>query len=639
MDGQGKPSAGAAPARAVESITNTLYVWLRGISIRTRLWLVLLLVVAVLTFALVVMLRSIVASYEASVGFINTQLVRSVSEELKGNLSSLMNTTKYPIIWVDQLPTSTYTYLSYPDKYPRTIMENDLQNQSKRLLEENQHIRLIAVFDTNGKGSYVKNTKKYIFQATPNQQKLDEKNRVAEPWFVQTLRGRGSAQIWNASQISLEDAFLQDAENLLFVSRAIINIERFDPVGIVLAAADVSDVQSLFASGQVYDEQNIAMLDSDGPVLWGEISDDAVSVFHKKLEQENPPASAGTFQAIVKGQRVIFDYAQTLDGQTCVLTTPYALLLAAVIKEKLTLIIGLGLGFLLVSIVLDSIVRSVRKPVHSLVETCNQIVAEGDFSITIDDPHRDELSELTKAFNNLTQRIFYLIHEVYEKQMELSQTQLQLLRSQVNPHFLYNTLETIRTKAFLCGHEEVADITLLLASLLRYGISAPSELVTVETEVQKLMDYIGLQQMLYENRFTLTTNIEPEVMSCRMLKFIFQPLVENALTHGVNPMDEASAVDVLGYLEGDTIVLNVSDNGKGITPRRLQELRDYLDNKNDKINSIGLKNVHRRIRLFYGEAYGLTISSRTGSGTLITVRMPRFLMAGSAKPAGENSRV
>ncbi|NCB36261.1 MAG: sensor histidine kinase, partial [Clostridia bacterium] len=244
------------------------------------------------------------------------------------------------------------------------------------------------------------------------------------------------------------------------------------------------------------------------------------------------------------------------------------------------------------------------------------------FSITIRDENRDELSELTAAFNILTGKIEHLIYDVYEKKIELVQTQIQLLRSQVNPHFLYNTLDTIRAKALLSGQSELGDMALLLAGILRYGISAPGELVRVETEVDRLKEYLALQKHLYQNRFSENISIAPDVLDLMTIKFILQPLVENSLYHGLGAMEAPGTLEILGYRDGDRLIFQVTDNGVGITADALKELIDYMDNNNNRLTSIGLKNVHRRLRILYGNDYGVKIASQTGIGTVVTACLP-----------------
>lgn len=599
------------------------YAQLRRISIKRRLALVWAVTILLLTLGLNAMVNSIVNSYKAYVELKNMQLVTAAGDNLKTGLTSLLAVTKYPVVRVGARPNDTFNYLVSPNKMSRSTLTADLEYQSAFLFEQNREIRLIAVFDRQGEGSYVKNNKKYVYQIAATQQPLGDHRMTEEPWFVQTLDAKGAPLVWRPEAFDVSAIHLQDDQEMLFVSRAIMNTEPFEAVGVILGAVDVGGATEVFAQEKLFDEQRMGFFDATGRMLIGDLPSADVEAFLHAVDLQGNLERAGSVEATVAGRRAVFQYSSALAGYYCVVETPQQLVLWHVLQQRLLMLIGLLAACALVTGIIIAIVRSVTRPVKHLVETCNTIVQDGDFSVTIDDPFQDELSELTDAFNVLTQRIEYLIYDVYEKKMELSQTQLQLLRSQVNPHFLYNTLETIRTKALLCGQRELSDMALLLAGTLRYGISAPEELVSVETEVEKLEDYLRLQRLLYQDAFVANIHIEPEILACRMIKFVLQPLVENALCHGLRAVTALGAIDVMGYAEEGDIVFQVIDNGSGIPGDMLEDLREYLENNNQKFASIGLKNVHRRIRMLYGEAYGVTIRSEIGAGTMIAVRIPR----------------
>lgn len=599
-----------------------VYAIFRRVSIKARLRFVLAVVLALLLFALAVMLRSVVSSYEASIGFINMELVSSVSETLDNGLQSLESATKYPITWPNQLPTDTYTYLSDPEKFGRLILHKDLENQGRTIFDQDTRIRFLAVFDMQGFGTYVKNNRKYTFQVVPQQQPLEQQQRAQDIWFQDTLAAKGSALLFTYDQLSIDEAHLQDGADMLFVARAVMNVSPIRPVGVVLAALDMQSTMEMFRSMQAFDAQRIGFIASDRQVLFGDLEALDDKAFAAMAQDAGSERSISSFQIRRDGKRYLYHYMPMRDGNYCVLETPYALLLQGVFEDKLLLFLGLLLGFAGISFVMYQIIYSIRKPIRSLVSTCNTMVADGDFSIAVVDPYRDELSELMASFMALTDRINYLIHEVYEKQMELGQTQLQLLRSQVNPHFLYNTLETIRTKAYLSNQNDLSDMALYLANLLRYAVSSPEELVTVRQEVEKLQDYLKLQKLLYRDRFVVHVNIEPSILECRMQKLLLQPLVENAIHHGISRMESGGVIDVLGYWSDQTIHLSIADNGQGIDADSLDALRAYMDGQNARFTNIGLKNVHRRIQLYHGEAYGVTIVSQQDRGTMVSIRLP-----------------
>lgn len=608
--------------RLAKRFTELEYRLLRAVSIKKRLLLVWGVVVLLMTLALLVMLSSTVSSYEAYVSLHCTQMVNEVTDQVKSGITSLLSVTKYPVVQVNFLPTDTYNYLAHPDKYSRSVLYSELEYKSTMLFEQNREIRLIAVFDLNGSGSYVKNNKKYTYMLSPNQQPLQGGTISKEQWFADTLLEKGSPLVLRPDEVEISGIYLTDKDEMLFVSRAIMSIEYFDPLGVILAAVDVSGGSAVFQDSRLFDVQKLGLFSADGKLLMGTMSSNSITAFLQTVGNASKNSPAGSLRASADGQDNLYHYSAALSGYYCVLETPYRQVLFEVFRQKLSLFIALFAGCILVGLAIIAIVHSIVRPVKSLADTCNVIVQKEDFALSLTDPFGDELSELTVAFNAMTHRIEYLIYDVYEKKMELTSMQLQLLRSQVNPHFLYNTLETIRTKAYLSGQQELSEMALLLANILRYGISAPAELVTVEAEVQKLREYITLQHHLYGDRFAANINMEPEILKYKMLKFVLQPLVENALYHGVNAIKTTGSVDVLGYQDGEDIVFQVTDNGSGIPSDVLEDLREYMENNNEKFTSIGLKNVHRRIRLLYGERYGVAIASELNIGTMVTVRIP-----------------
>ncbi|MEG2317194.1 MAG: sensor histidine kinase, partial [Clostridia bacterium] len=309
-------------------------------------------------------------------------------------------------------------------------------------------------------------------------------------------------------------------------------------------------------------------------------------------------------------------------GMTILLRTPRSYMLDAM-QERLTgLVILLVLFVLSILLITRFLVMSIREPMDKLMDMCVRIRGE-DFSPAADEGARDEMHSLIESFNLMTAHIQRLIEEVYRKNMVQAQTEMQLLRSQINPHFVYNTLETIRASALEQGNATLAQMTSLLGKTLRYGVSAQSEPVLVREEIAHLRDYLELQQMHFSGRLQVTVSVEPEIENCSMMKLILQPLVENAIYHGMSMTEGRGQIRVLGFAEGETLVFQVSDDGIGIAPEELALLTGYINGQNDAFTSIGLKNTNRRIKLYYNEEHGLAIRSVLGAGTSITVRIPR----------------
>lgn len=208
-----------------------------------------------------------------------------------------------------------------------------------------------------------------------------------------------------------------------------------------------------------------------------------------------------------------------------------------------------------------------------------------------------------------------------EKEKERAFTQLRALQAQINPHFLYNTLEDIRSIALEYGVISIGEMTKALAKTFRYSISKEN-IVTVREEIDHIKSYAQIQNFRYGDRLSILYYIDETVMDCRMIKFILQPIIENAVSHGVEPKKGSGVVTVIGALKEGEIVFRIIDNGIGMAPEQLDKINADLADKRETSHGIGLSNVDMRLKLYYGEPYGIRVESRQGEGTQVTVRLP-----------------
>ena len=239
-----------------------------------------------------------------------------------------------------------------------------------------------------------------------------------------------------------------------------------------------------------------------------------------------------------------------------------------------------------------------------------------------------EFHQVSQAFNHMMQKLEELnLHnlESHEKilllNIENKQSQLMALQSQINPHFLYNTLECINSAGAVCGSREVEEMSTALASIFRYACKGES-IVTLQDELQTLHHYLNIQQIRFPNRFCIQYNIPEKLKTRRMLKFLLQPLVENSILHGFRECPPPWVIQVEAFEISNKLVVTVSDNGRGIKQDELQILNDRLASSDASGGSIGLMNIQRRIRLYYGEAFGLKIQSTVNQGTKIIAVLP-----------------
>lgn len=215
----------------------------------------------------------------------------------------------------------------------------------------------------------------------------------------------------------------------------------------------------------------------------------------------------------------------------------------------------------------------------------------------------------------------------YEKEMLLKQANLQALQSQINPHFLYNTLECIRGMALLEGKANIADIAWSLSRFFRYSISGKSNVVTLREEMVSCDTYARIQNFRFQNRFVLETQSDPGVEDCLLPKLTLQPVVENAIIHGLQNTLSGGVIRILVERVNEDVRIVISDNGCGMSPEKLEELTNRICHGSSeggagRHSGIAMYNVNRRLNLFFGPEYGVSVYSCEGMGTDVELRIP-----------------
>lgn len=314
-------------------------------------------------------------------------------------------------------------------------------------------------------------------------------------------------------------------------------------------------------------------------------------------------------------------------GWTVVLIFPYSEIEAKV-KEAayplffasiVLLIILLGITFAFSHFFSDRIRRLINK--------MNK-VEEGNLEINEIIPGMDEIGMVDLHFNRMVEKLRSLISENYIQMLERREAELNALQTQINPHFLYNTLEAINSIASLNGSNEICTISQNLGEMFRYSINiGRNEFVRLRDEIAHIENYISIQAVRYANCFEALFDIPEEYYNCRLLKFILQPIVENSFTHGFKANKKGGRLKISAAKHEDRLELYIEDNGIGMNDTQISELEIYINESidrniaNDK-RSIGVKNVHSRIKLAYGDNFGLSFQSAENIGTMVTITLP-----------------
>jgi len=256
-------------------------------------------------------------------------------------------------------------------------------------------------------------------------------------------------------------------------------------------------------------------------------------------------------------------------------------------------------------------------------------VERGDLDFEIKGIANDEIGLLTRSFNKMIFRLNRLIDKTYRLELSESEAKLKALQAQISPHFLYNALDTINWSLIENGDYKTSATLGALSEILRYSIGDFEKIVTLEEEMKHVTNYLKVQQSRFEDRLSYHIDIDAELLKESLPKLLLQPIVENAVVHGVERNTQGGVIRIEGRLKEDRIEILVSDNGSGISAEKLKLLNEKFKDKNriksvDRTQHIGLVNVYERIQLIYGHKSGIVIKSRQGQGTEIVLRLERL---------------
>lgn len=304
-------------------------------------------------------------------------------------------------------------------------------------------------------------------------------------------------------------------------------------------------------------------------------------------------------------------------------------------------------GIVVVSLVLAIVIswivyRGISSPLRKLAYGMKQL-RTGNFTIQLEDKRVDELGYVIESFNRMAENQKLLIRDHYEKQLLLSKMELKFLQSQINPHFLYNTLDSIYWSAKNYEADEISDMVLNLSKFFRLSLNKGNETFSVAETIMHLTYYIKVQQLRFLDHFSVRYEITEESKPYHVLKLLLQPLVENAVLHGLEKQSAGGELVISSYLQGSLLVLEVSDNGAGVDSSRLQYICDKLeeaagqatdgilsDRKKEK-DLFGLRNVVTRMKMYYGEESQFRFESSAGQGTRMTLSLPLDKCVSSAE--------
>lgn len=291
-------------------------------------------------------------------------------------------------------------------------------------------------------------------------------------------------------------------------------------------------------------------------------------------------------------------------------------------------LLGVLIGLVILELVSYLAINRLFSRIHSMTGIMNQ-VAEGNFSLRIPIRSEDEIGQIAADFNIMIKKINSLVEESVQREILQKDAQLKALQFQINPHFIYNTIDTFRMRLIMEEMYDLADNLADFGKMLRYNMSEQTLNAALREEIGYVEKYIAIQSLRHNNRISLNLNITKNLENVNILKFTIQPIVENSILHGLpeNP-EMAMCISINVSRQENRIILKIHDTGAGMSKQTLDALHETLYHdrifylEKDLKSGIGLQNIQRRLQLHYGKSYGLQINSTPGEGTLVTISIP-----------------
>ncbi|WP_235775421.1 cache domain-containing sensor histidine kinase [Paenibacillus sinensis] len=438
------------------------------------------------------------------------------------------------------------------------------------------------------------------------------------PRWKSLLKGAGTSPILEGRHAI--DVNLGEKREVFSVLRTVRSTSTLDDIGMVIFDVDIHMFRDILKSVDSVTQGRSIIVDNFGKLVYA--SGEASSSDQLQALLAHAGSSSGSYEYTRNGESYLTAYHVSSEtGWITAVDIPLSSILSGIkmnrIKQLVTNLIILSFALLVATLFSYALTR----PLKSMIRLMKQ-VQHGNLDVWIQPRYNDEIGMLGTHFNRMIIRIRDLLSEVKQTEKRKQKADMRALQNQINPHFFYNTLESIRMLAESRDDTQIAKLTYLLGQQMRYSITRNDESVTVRQELEHVRNYFNLLQIRFPDKYSLLVDVPEGLMDLPILKLVFQPLVENAVFHGLEPKQGLGNVKITARYEDDYVLLRVEDDGVGMDGETLKHLNLSLINTASSSRfGIGLHNVNERIKLHYGESSGIQVWSQPGIGTCVTLRL------------------
>lgn len=533
---------------------------------------------------------------------------KQYSEAARKSVVAIANNIDYTLKDVENLSNSILSNHEMMDTLKRGE-KNQLEEQLYSYYISNFHIEGIYMITSSGY--------RYIGAEFVNGVKSFPK---------QALEDTSGDIIWfSTKQKKVKVLSGNDTKQYTSMGRKVIDVNSLEELGYMVIEVDESTLAESFGTLKEK-ESRIFVCDDEGNIITSSDNDhtpldcENTSYFQKVVSDEN--ADYVNYKEDSKNYVAI--YASLNNGRWHIIQTiPKSVLYADINRIQMYVLVGLVLLLIVIFILLSFYSKKITQLIERMMYQMKKVEA-GQLDVKVDSNANNELDDLSHSFNHMVRKVHQLMDEIVAVEHNKNEMELEVLHAQINPHFLYNTLNTIRWMAKIKGEDSISDALVALVKLLRVSISFGKNMIYLQEEIAYIENYLLIQRLRFNQLFEVSYDIQEQHQLIEIPKLILQPIVENSLIYGIDEAEEREElirIHIFTRNAGEDVEIVIQDNGDGIDEEVLHNI--FKEEKDiNRFSKVGLNNVNQRIKVYLGQAYGLQIVSEKGMGTTVVIRVP-----------------
>ena len=536
----------------------------------------------------------------------SVQLIHQVSNSMDVYVETIEKMVNYIQLELQDTPFFTMETEDAPGwesetDYIRSVLEN----------VANSHREVAGIFIATKEDLYVSTGMSRISR-DPFQNERWYREASENPEEIQLISVVTGRNIVTNRSYSIDDVFS--------LAKAVQDPETGEVLGVILLDIRHDIIQSSINGVTIGEKGFVFVMDQEDNIVYTPVNGIVYRVnpkWVKAMEPMSVQIQGGSYQirselSPYTGWRTVGVFSMD-EVMSSVNTIVYILFTCVIISLVLVVIVSFKFS------------RTLTNPIFKLKRLMKQ-AESGDLTVRFNFQHNDEIGELGQSFNHMIARIDQLIQMVYVEQENKRTAEMKSLQEQIKPHFLYNTLDTISWMARDYDAEDIVRLVDALTNMFRIGLSHGKDIITVKEEITHVSNYLYIQKIRYKDKLNYVIHVDESLYAIEVPKLILQPLVENAIYHGVKAKRGGGTITITGVPEGENLVFTVQDNGAGMPQAKVEELNRRMSERSvlDEKKSFGLFYIRERIQLCYGKGYGVHVESTLGEGTRVTITLPLY---------------